>query len=54
MFLTATSEFVIAPLFLELLLGNEASLHQLLPSLKVGFGEFERALPRCDFCFRGR
>ena len=29
----------------ENLLGDEAGLHQLLATLKVGFGELERALP---------
>ena len=38
----------------EDLLGDEAGLHQLLAALKVGFGEFERALARGDFRFRRR
>ena len=44
----------IALALFEDLLGDEAGLHQLLAALKVGFGEFERALPGGDFGLRRR
>ena len=44
----------IALALFEDLLGDEAGLHQFLAALKVGFGEFERALPGRDFGLRRR